>query len=443
MDVLSLQANSFCHVFNQGEWQNHQMETCWKVQPGQHLLYRAFRLQLHDCLNIDDEIQWQPYSQISATNRLKHQGTPTTLTNASKFKKNLYSSEVYSAQSSCVSTPGTTRPPSPSLSSPSLPPLDMQAILAFTENLHDATPVSSYMPTSQMDSVASTDGSETGVWHPVLGLMKWPHEFYFVDIVNGLKSYDNKQKQGQRQQQAFQEVFSVQCVCQTLSNKCHLLKRICRDHVALFDLYMSKGHVEDARWAYFESHVQSKNVWGQGWLDILANAGSKRNRYVILSYTVSSVQWSALDSVLEIEDKDSQDEESDEGESDSDSCLDSKGTVSLLGTLLQRSWDPQDAVQYAVSPFKEHHHFTCIIFWKYMIGMRKVVHLMHIGRKNMQSYCALCISSNAMNTLTLERSQAGQRHWMSNGLRRRLGNPQSTAICLSPMRWQASNILIW
>ncbi|KAF8528582.1 hypothetical protein JB92DRAFT_3107097 [Gautieria morchelliformis] len=112
-----------------------------------------------------------------------------------------------------------------------------------------------------------------------LGPLQWPHELFFIDVVDGLVLYDIKVKQGKHQQTAFVEIFGVPCVRQTLLNKRQLLEKIKQNNEELYDTYLMKGQVDEARWAHFESVAEGKPLRGKERLDLLRSV--TRNRRIL------------------------------------------------------------------------------------------------------------------------------------------------------------------
>ncbi|KAF8512591.1 hypothetical protein JB92DRAFT_3096751, partial [Gautieria morchelliformis] len=102
-----------------------------------------------------------------------------------------------------------------------------------------------------------------------LGPLRWPHEFFFIDIVDGLVLYDIKVKQGKHQQTAFVKIFGVPC----------LLEKIKQNNEELYDMYLMKGQVDEARWAHLESVAEGKPLRGKKWLDLLRSV--TRNRRIL------------------------------------------------------------------------------------------------------------------------------------------------------------------
>jgi hypothetical protein len=301
MDILGLQPNSLCHTFVQGEWRAHQMGTRWKVQPGQRLLYRIYWLPLDACLDLDEELKRQPHYQMSLEKSLKRQGEAAVSLPSKAARKSFQAtirgaafsspshqppSKSSAMQPALISMPTqlnvlgmTLSPQSTSINSVSSccdsvspPPATLSGVTAFKlikPNASTSKPPSISTPASSTDSAME------------LGPLKWPHEFFFSDIVGGLVLYDIKIKQGKHQQMAFFEIFGVPCVRQTLLNKRQLLDKIKQNNQELYDTYLLKGQVDEARWAHFESVVEGKPLRGKKRLDLLRSVTQNR-RYIPL-----------------------------------------------------------------------------------------------------------------------------------------------------------------
>ncbi|KAF8488977.1 hypothetical protein JB92DRAFT_3148162 [Gautieria morchelliformis] len=154
----------------------------------------------------------------------------------------------------------------------------MRVNSVFTLNVNTAFKLikpntSTSKPTPISTCASSTDPAME------LGPLRWPHEFFFIDIVDGLVLYDIKVKQGKHQQTAFVKIFGVPCVHQTLLNKCQLLEEIKQNNEELYDMYLMKGQVDEARWAHLESVAEGKPLRGKKWLDLLRSV--TRNRRIL------------------------------------------------------------------------------------------------------------------------------------------------------------------
>ncbi|KAF8495604.1 hypothetical protein JB92DRAFT_2834731 [Gautieria morchelliformis] len=103
-----------------------------------------------------------------------------------------------------------------------------------------------------------------------LGPRQWPTDFDFIDVVKGLEKYNRRLKEGYTQQKAFQDMFGIPYVWQTLSDKCQLLKGVRTDNELLYDTFYAMGHVNEARWPFFESKPEGKIVRGSKRLELLA-----------------------------------------------------------------------------------------------------------------------------------------------------------------------------
>jgi hypothetical protein len=170
-------------------------------------------------------------------------------------------------------TQGLKQPLAASSYSPSPLPANLQAIEEYLNQQKAAMTLESSSSTP-LQSLAVTDNPH----HQTdLGPMQWPHDFLFIDIVKGLDAYDTKVKEGKDQQTTFREVFKVPCVRQTLANKWQLLDQTCQTQEEVYDMYMAKGHVEEARWVNFECHATGKPLQGKKHLELLA-IGLTKNR---------------------------------------------------------------------------------------------------------------------------------------------------------------------
>jgi hypothetical protein len=101
------------------------------------------------------------------------------------------------------------------------------------------------------------------------GCLKWPHEFFVIDIVEGLVEYESRIQQDQTQSEAFLTVFGVPCIRETLRHKITFLAQIRKNNMQFLSKFMALGRVHAARWAYFESLVTGTCIHGKTRLEQL------------------------------------------------------------------------------------------------------------------------------------------------------------------------------
>lgn len=93
-----------------------------------------------------------------------------------------------------------------------------------------------------------------------LGKLRWPHEFYFVDMVRGLRKYNRRLNKDQDKTAAFLATFDVLLVRETLRIKTKLLEMVEAENEELYDKFLQLGQVHEARWAYFERMAVGSKV---------------------------------------------------------------------------------------------------------------------------------------------------------------------------------------
>ncbi|KAF8531359.1 hypothetical protein JB92DRAFT_3105188 [Gautieria morchelliformis] len=266
MEVLGLQPRSLCHAFTQGEWRTHQMSTRWKIQPGQRLLYRAYDLPENVCVNLQIEINRQPHYQNIKAKNIKRRGEDSVspysksakLSSSSGIYDKLY---AYQPSSHCQQSVEAALQPAVTtttyLDSYSPPAANIDAIMACTYKTYSvSTSTSMTLMQDDMEYPHKSSFPNTAT----LGVMQWPNDFFVLDVIQGLEAYDLNIKQGQQQQEAFKAAFGLPCVRQTLINKRRILEKACDYNEAIYDAYIAKGRVEEARWPYFEARVEGKPV---------------------------------------------------------------------------------------------------------------------------------------------------------------------------------------
>jgi hypothetical protein len=265
MEVLGLAPASLCHAYQQGEWRVHQMDTRWKVQPNQRLLYRAFDTTVASCIGLHEEISQQP--RAGSSQALKRKGEPVV----SPPKKRVAHAIVISDDESELPSASTLLKTALSYRQTSLH-VASTPISASTSHLLPVMCPGDPSTTKAHKIAFATKSSDTTPIRDVsvLGPQQWPTDFFFIDVVKGLEKFDRRLKEGYTQQTAFQDVFGIPCVRQTLSNKRHLLKKVRTNNELLYDTFLAMGHVEEARWPFFESKAEGKVVRGKNRLALLA-----------------------------------------------------------------------------------------------------------------------------------------------------------------------------
>lgn len=272
MEFLNFGLKDLIWGYVWGKWQVQDANPRWQVVPEQRLLYRAYNLSMDSCLGIAAEIEKQPRSNATKDMALKHKGKKM-ISLLSKYSR--HDSQPFIASHSVTpSTPRstTTRSFSPMASRTSNPIIQSQMQSGMTAI---ATP-------------AEGQSKECD--------LRWPHKFFVVDIINGLKKLKSLTIGSQSQPAAFQAIFHVHCICETLCQKKKLLQRVHDENQELLDRFVVKGCVHAARWAYFESAATGSQVHGKKCLVMLEDLepyslSSDDDRYAINSlYSIQEAQ---------------------------------------------------------------------------------------------------------------------------------------------------------
>ncbi|KAF8467887.1 hypothetical protein JB92DRAFT_3135596 [Gautieria morchelliformis] len=174
---------------------------------------------------------------------------PSTPITANSNESHLLSgSSLFITTSPTVShfgkTPSTFNTSNAASPSPSPLPETLRAI-AYNGSLSKDTmsnmlshppskPTMVHLPPSMLPSERPTPES--------LGHLKWPHEFFFIDVVEGLKKYDVQMKTGKGAlKQVFQGICGVPCVRETLQQKWLFLQEIEHKQEDLYEEFLSMG----------------------------------------------------------------------------------------------------------------------------------------------------------------------------------------------------------
>lgn len=121
----------------------------------------------------------------------------------------------------------------------------------------------------------------------MLGPLKWPHEFFFIDVVEGLEKYDAQMKAHKAsQKEVFQHIFGIPCVRETLRQKRLFLQEIERNQEDLYENFLSMGRVHEARWAYFESCAANTRIRFKERLELLSKEMAPEARCVCMSFFI-------------------------------------------------------------------------------------------------------------------------------------------------------------
>jgi hypothetical protein len=114
------------------------------------------------------------------------------------------------------------------------------------------------------------------------GQLRWPSEFYVVDIIEGLQAYEGQIGGNKTQPEVFLSIFGVPCVRETLRLKLSFLENIKVTNKELLDNFIEHGRVHAVRWVYFETWALGTKLCGKKRLEILAlsSASSKNSRYL-------------------------------------------------------------------------------------------------------------------------------------------------------------------
>lgn len=266
MELLDIEPKTPFWAWVGGEWCLHQSHNRWEVIPEQRLLYRTRYLSTDSCLGIAKEIERQPRAHTTKENLLKRK-CEQTISPPSK-----------SVKQAPRSTPHNTVPGSSATSQPSA-----RSSISLSEQDFPSPSISPppHDPMHTFSMCSSIPKSEQNFKLPLraksgsrrsanFGRLKWPHEFFVIDIIEGLEDYERRIKGDQSQPEAFLTVFGVPCVRETLRQKKTFLQNIQAYDNELLNQFINLGRVHSARWAFLESLVTGSQLRGKTRLELLA-----------------------------------------------------------------------------------------------------------------------------------------------------------------------------
>ncbi|KAF8492898.1 hypothetical protein JB92DRAFT_3236101 [Gautieria morchelliformis] len=226
------------------------------------------------------------YVQANSTNVLKRK-SEDIMTPTSKHSKKCdtpHDSHDQSLRTNISTTAGSTSPSyvatpsgSPSLPhslSPSLPHTIFDSIKFPLQ------PKSKSSALKKKKAGSTSTYAATEPTHSNFSQLKWPHEFFVVDIVDGLKEYDKRVRGDQSQKEAFLAVFGVPCVRETLRQKCFILEKALEENEDLVLNFVAMGRMHAARWAFFESITAGTKICGKEHLEFLKESTNSDNESV-------------------------------------------------------------------------------------------------------------------------------------------------------------------